>query len=156
LDARNAGNDFLGEYTPNPSPPFMRGILATNVAFSHCYPPLIYYLTERSIFKKCPPTGKSLKKALLFTRSKSLTAISCSRLRFDNQFAFRLSRSVHIMPWHIKSVFTFEWQRLRLAVNHQFPSTGGRGMPLHCQTQQAVFPCLPDFRDRLPCRLPKL
>jgi hypothetical protein len=31
----------------------------------HCYPPLIYYLTERSVFKKCPPpTGKSLKKAL--------------------------------------------------------------------------------------------
>jgi hypothetical protein len=42
----------------------MRGILATNVAFSHYYPPLIYYLTERSLFKKCPPTGKSLKKAL--------------------------------------------------------------------------------------------
>jgi hypothetical protein len=44
----------------------MRGILATHVAFSHCYPPLIYYLTERSLFKKCPPppTGKSLKKAL--------------------------------------------------------------------------------------------
>jgi hypothetical protein len=27
------------------------------------YPPLIYYLTERSLFKKCPPPkGKSLKK----------------------------------------------------------------------------------------------
>ena len=51
----------LPEKTP---PPFMRGILATHVAFSHCYPPLIYYLTERSLFKKCPPTGKSLKKAL--------------------------------------------------------------------------------------------
>ena len=49
---------------PPPPPPFMHGILATHVAFSHCYPPLIYYLTERSIFKKCPPTGKSLKKAL--------------------------------------------------------------------------------------------
>ena len=48
------------------TPPFMRGILATHVAFSHCYPPLIYYLTERSLFKKynAPPTGKSLKKAL--------------------------------------------------------------------------------------------
>jgi hypothetical protein len=46
------------------TPPFMRGILATHVAFSHCYPPLIYYLTERSLFKKCPLTGKSLKKAL--------------------------------------------------------------------------------------------
>jgi hypothetical protein len=42
----------------------MRGILATHVAFSHCYPPLIYYLTERFLFKKFPPTGKSLKKAL--------------------------------------------------------------------------------------------
>jgi hypothetical protein len=60
LDAQNAGNGisglqiskiFLGEYTP------------THVAFGYCYPPLIYYLTERSIFKKCPPPhGKTLKK----------------------------------------------------------------------------------------------
>jgi hypothetical protein len=46
------------------------GMLATHVAFGHCYPPLIYYLTERSLFKKCPPppppTGKSLKKALRY------------------------------------------------------------------------------------------
>jgi hypothetical protein len=56
--------NFLGEYSPRRPPPFMCGILATHVAFSHCYPPLIYYLTERSLFKKCPPTGKSLKKAL--------------------------------------------------------------------------------------------
>ena len=71
LDAQNAGNGisvlqiskiFCGS-TP-PDPPFMRGMLATHVTFSHCYPPLIYYLTERSLFKKCPPTGKSLKKAL--------------------------------------------------------------------------------------------
>jgi hypothetical protein len=62
LDAQNAGNDisgiqnqkFSGEFSPR-LPPFMRGILGTHVAFSHCYPPLIYYLTERSLFKKCPP-----------------------------------------------------------------------------------------------------
>ena len=73
LDAQNAGNDisgiqiskiFSGSTPRKDPPPFMRGILATHVAFSHCYPPLIYYLTERSLFKKCPPTGKSLKKAL--------------------------------------------------------------------------------------------
>jgi hypothetical protein len=72
LGSQNAGNgisvlqisNFSGEYTSAPPPPFMRGILATHVAFSHCYPPLIYYLTERSLFKKCLPTGKSLKKAL--------------------------------------------------------------------------------------------
>ena len=72
MDAQNAGNDIsgiqiskiFGGSTPPDPPPFMRGILATHVAFSHCYPPLIYYLTERSLFKKCPPTGKSLKKAL--------------------------------------------------------------------------------------------
>ena len=71
LDAQNAGNDISGIQiskmfwgsTP-PDPPFMHGILATHVAFSHCYPPLIYYLTERSLFKKCPPPthGKILKK----------------------------------------------------------------------------------------------
>jgi hypothetical protein len=75
LDAQNAGNDisrdsnfknFLGEHSSRrPPPPFMRGILATHLAVSHCYPPLIYYLTERSLFKKChhpPPHGKKLKK----------------------------------------------------------------------------------------------
>jgi hypothetical protein len=61
LDAQNAGNDISGIQI---SKIFMRGILATHVAFSHCYPPLIYYLTEKYLFKKCPPTGKSLKKAL--------------------------------------------------------------------------------------------
>jgi hypothetical protein len=40
----------------------MRGMLATHVTFSHCYPPLIYYLTERSLFKKMPPHGRILKK----------------------------------------------------------------------------------------------
>jgi hypothetical protein len=57
LDAQNAGNDISGIQISKifwgstaPDPPFMRGILATHVAFSHCYPPLIYYLTERSLF----------------------------------------------------------------------------------------------------------
>jgi hypothetical protein len=81
LDAQNAGNDisgiqifktFLEEYSPRPPLPFMRGILATHVAFSYCYPPLIYYLTERSLFKKCTPTGKSLKKALIAMGSVGL------------------------------------------------------------------------------------
>ena len=37
-------------------PPIMHGILATHVAFSHCYSPLIYYLTERYVpFQKIPP-----------------------------------------------------------------------------------------------------
>jgi hypothetical protein len=52
LNVQNAGNCIS-----------VRGMLATRVAFSHCYPPLIYYLTERSQFKKCPPpSGKSLKR----------------------------------------------------------------------------------------------
>jgi hypothetical protein len=51
-----------GGVHPRP-PPFMRGMLATHVTFSHCYPPLIYYFTARSLFKKCPPPhGKILKK----------------------------------------------------------------------------------------------
>jgi hypothetical protein len=70
LDAQNAGNNISGIQiskifwgsTPT-DPPFMRGIFATHVAFSHCYPPLIYYLTQRSLFKKFPlPHGKILKK----------------------------------------------------------------------------------------------
>jgi hypothetical protein len=71
LDAQNAGNGIpvlqiskiFWESTP-PDPPFMRGMLATHVTFSHYYPPLTYYLTERSLFKKSPPPphGKILKK----------------------------------------------------------------------------------------------
>jgi hypothetical protein len=61
LDAQNAGNYISGIQPPDP--PFMRGVLATHVAFSHCYPPLIYYLTERSLFNNSPPPhGKILKK----------------------------------------------------------------------------------------------
>jgi hypothetical protein len=60
LDAQNAGNYISGIqiskiFWGSTDPPFMRGILAIHVAFSLCYPPLIYYLTERSLFKKCPP-----------------------------------------------------------------------------------------------------
>jgi hypothetical protein len=45
LDAQNAGNDISGIQISKIF--WGSGILATHVAFSHCYPPLIYYLTER-------------------------------------------------------------------------------------------------------------
>jgi hypothetical protein len=54
---------FSGGVHPQTSP-FMRGMLATYVTLRHCYPPLIYYLTERSLFKKWPPKRKILKKGL--------------------------------------------------------------------------------------------
>ena len=53
------------EYATDPL--FMCGMSDTHVAFSRSYLPLIYYLTERSLFKKCPPPKgklKSSKKAL--------------------------------------------------------------------------------------------
>ena len=60
----------------------MRGILATHVAFSHCYPPLIYYLTERPLFKKCPPPyGKILKKGPETKYLKTLHPIRGLHLR---------------------------------------------------------------------------
>ena len=77
--------NILGEYTPRP-PPFMRGMLATHAAFCHCYPPLIYYLTERSIFKKCTPLpthGKILKIRKIPTHRKILRNWNDSRI-FDN------------------------------------------------------------------------
>jgi hypothetical protein len=75
LDAKNAGNDISGLQNSNifwgsvaPDPLIMRGMLATRMAFGLGCPPLIYYLTERSLFKNCPPPPplmeKSLKKAL--------------------------------------------------------------------------------------------
>jgi hypothetical protein len=73
LVAQNAGNGisvlqiskmFWGSTPPDTPHSCVHGMLVTHVAFSYCYLPVIYYLTERSLFKKCPPTGKSLKKAL--------------------------------------------------------------------------------------------
>jgi hypothetical protein len=58
-----AFQNFSGGVCPQ-TPLFMRGMLATQVAISHCCPSL-YCLTERSLFKKCPPPpphGKILKK----------------------------------------------------------------------------------------------
>jgi hypothetical protein len=73
LDAQNAGNGIpalqiskIFWWSTPPDPPFSCGMLATHVTFSHWYPFLIYYFTDRSLLKKCPPppTGKSLKKVL--------------------------------------------------------------------------------------------
>jgi hypothetical protein len=44
------------------TPLFMCGMSATHVAFSRSYPPLRYYLTERSLFKKCPPPHGKIRK----------------------------------------------------------------------------------------------
>jgi hypothetical protein len=63
LDAQNAGNcisglqiSFSGGLCPRPPRD------SCMVCRPHGYPPLIYYLTERSLFKKCSPHGKILKK----------------------------------------------------------------------------------------------
>jgi hypothetical protein len=43
--------------------PFMHGMLAKHVTFSHCYPPLIYYSQKGPFSKNAPPPhGKILKK----------------------------------------------------------------------------------------------
>ena len=90
----------------------------------------------------------------LFTRSKSLTAISCSRLRFENQFAFRLSRSVRILCRDILKAYSLlsdsgsDSQPIinsRPLVDGEFDYTA--------KPSRRSFPGLPDFRDRLPCRL---
>ena len=66
LVAQNAGNCISGLQISNifcgtmrPDPPRDSCV----VCQPHGYPPLIYYLTERSLFKKCsPPPRKILKK----------------------------------------------------------------------------------------------
>jgi hypothetical protein len=66
LDAQNAENGISRLQISNifqQNPLFMRGMSATHVAFGHGYPPLIYYLTERFLFKKSL-RKKSLKKAV--------------------------------------------------------------------------------------------
>ena len=76
LDAQNSGNCISGLQISNifwgsmpPDPPRDSCVICR----PHGYPPLVYYLTERSLFKKCslPSTEKSLKKALI----KSLTKL---------------------------------------------------------------------------------
>ena len=65
-------------------PQVMHGIFATQVAFSHSFPPLIYCLTERSLFKKPPPPpphGKILKKGPdQYTKTKLLNV--CFHIKF--------------------------------------------------------------------------
>ena len=88
--------NFLGSTPPDP-PPFMCGILATHMAFSHCYPPLIY-------FKKCPPTGKSLKKALVTPKLQKMQPVGpvipvqCSEPQRDT-------------PTWLTALMVFEWRR---------------------------------------------
>ena len=54
---------FPGGVLPQTSPlPFMRGILVTHVAFSHCYPPSNILSHRKVPFQKMPPHGKILKK----------------------------------------------------------------------------------------------
>ena len=63
LDAQNAGKDISGIQISKTSPlPFMRGILVTHVAFSHCYPPSNILSHRKVPFQKMPPHGKILKK----------------------------------------------------------------------------------------------
>jgi hypothetical protein len=73
LDAQNAGNGisglqiskrFRGIMPPDPLPPIHAWYVGHTHGLSPLLYPLIYYLTERSLFKNAPPTGKSLKKAL--------------------------------------------------------------------------------------------
>jgi hypothetical protein len=52
-----------------PPPPIHAWYIGHKRGLQPLLPPLIYYLTERSLFKKCPPTGKSLKKALMMDQS---------------------------------------------------------------------------------------
>ena len=55
---------FSGGVLPEKTPPIHAWYIGHTRGLQPLLPPLIYYLTERSLFKKCPPTGKSLKKAL--------------------------------------------------------------------------------------------
>jgi hypothetical protein len=110
LDAQNAGNDISGIQisnifwgsTPQTPPPFMRGILATNVAFSHCYPPLIYYITERSLFKKCPPPhGKILKKGPALR--SAVVSIPCEKSATQGSYG----------SWKTWKVMEFQYSKIQ-------------------------------------------
>ena len=84
LDAQNAGKDisgkkkFSGGVLPQTSPlPFMRGILVTHVAFSHCYPPSNILSHRKVPFQKMPPHGKILKKGPDSTYAKLVILVGC-------------------------------------------------------------------------------
>ena len=90
LDAQNAGNDIsVLQISKILDPPFTRGMSPRNVAFSNCYPPLIYYLTERSLFKK------SLKRLCFrLTQTNHITLRNCRY--FQLVVAFHL---FHFVPY---------------------------------------------------------
>ena len=78
LDAQNAGNCICGlqKQSMPPDPPRDSCV----VCRPHGYPPLIYYLTERSLIKNAPPpTGKSLKKSLIKSRTKFYICAQCKQ-----------------------------------------------------------------------------
>ena len=89
LVAQNAGNGIsvlqISKISDPPPPPphsCVHGMLVTHVAFSYCYLPVIYYLTERSLFKKCPPPhGKILKKGPEAFRG--ITSESCDTQNYS-------------------------------------------------------------------------
>ena len=69
LDVQNARNGISGLQISKifwgsipTDPPIHAWYVGHTMAFAHCYPPQIYYLTERSLFKKCPPHRKILKE----------------------------------------------------------------------------------------------
>ena len=89
------------------TPLFMRGMTATHVAFCRFYPPLIYYLTERYLFKISPPPhGKILKKC-----PDSAVCL------------FHLLNNKTVIEFSFRQIWSQDYQALSLCYQHQFSAS---------------------------------
>ena len=117
LDAQNAANCISG--LPQTPP-----IHAWYVGHTHGFPPLlyplIYYLTERSLFKKCPPTGKSLKEVLHVHRY--------SFSYFNQTFPFLWSVMLAAPRLFLSLIWKFSNVRSFLSPTYQIPKKQRRSV----------------------------
>ena len=118
-----------------PGPPFMCGMLATQVAFSYSYPPPIYYLTETSLFKNPPPPppmGKSLKKALTSIPKKNL-------LNIYLHIKFILLTTPHV----VNTCDSVKWAQIKLYISiYNEIHSNQFGQKIVCRRKQARKNCL--------------
>ena len=118
LDAQNAGNGISGLQISKDPP-----IHAWYVGHTHGLPPLlyplIYYLTERSLFKKCPPHGKILKRGPVHRYSFSY---------FNQTFPFLWSVMLAAPRLFLSLIWKFSNVRSFLSPTYQIPKKQRRSV----------------------------
>ena len=114
LDAQNAGNGISGLQISKmfwvsilSDPPIHARYVGHTRGLRPLLSPLIYYLTERSLFKKFPPTGKSLKKVVQLLKKVTLTfnsaCVTCNDVTYSDvtQLPYEWRKKLWVDKYHI-------------------------------------------------------